>query len=239
MSSPPRRRLRLGARALLLPALLVVPAHAQSHADAGARRHAAAKEPPAAAEHAPLDGVSTLKRLPKSAQLSEAVLARLERRAARRAANLPPEDSVAPAATQPAPPLVDTAAAGAAVPSNEPLRRGEAHQRRVQAVDTGEGVTVLSNRLVLPEPRLTLAAQRSAEAVPMLDPEPAPVEAPDEPALAEVRSVTETHSLRALAGRPATSRPAPAGLGWLVWTFGLLVLGGAVAGTLWFRKKTE
>jgi hypothetical protein len=257
MSSRPRRRPRLGAAALVLQAallqavLLVVPAHAQSQSDAGARRPAAAapKEPPPPAEeppaeHAPLEGVSTLKRLPKNAQLSESVRARLERRsaAARHAANLPQDDS-ARAATAQAPSQIGSAVAlDPAAPSNEPLRRGEARQRRVQALDTGEGLTVLSNRLVLPEPRLALTAQRSAEVASELEP---PVEAPDEPALAEgssvtePQSITETHSLRALSGRPTKSRATSAGLGWLVWPFALLLLGGAVVGTLWFRKKTE
>ena len=106
----------------------------------------------------------------------------------------------------------------------------------MQAVDTEEGVTVLSNRLVLPEPRLVLTAQRAATAVD--DPEPS-VEEAEALALAEPNRVTETHSLRTLGSRPAKPAPVNAGLGWLVWPFVLLLLGGAVVGTLWFRKKTE
>lgn len=230
MSSRPRRPLRLGAQALVLQAVLsftagqVAPARAQPHADAGVAQHASPspKEPSAG-------GVSTLKRLPNSAQLSESVRARLEQRAARHAANLSQDDTAAAAA--------EAATAGPSDPSGEPLRRGEAYQRRVQALDTGRGVTELSNRLVLPEPRLMLSAQRSAPAAPEPD---APLEEEaDEPALVEATRVTETHSLRSLASRPTKVPPAAAGVSWLVWPFLLFLLGGAVVGTLWFRKKTR
>lgn len=184
-------------------------------------------------EHTPPEGVSTLKRIPNPAQLSESVRARLEQRAALHAADLAQGAqgvAAAPPVTQPAVPVQG------ALPDDAPLRRGEARQRRVQAVDTEEGVTVLSNRLVLPDPRLALTAQRTVAAEP--DPEP-PVEEDEALALSEPASVTETHSLRTLGSRPAPSNPVSAGLGWLVWPFVLFLLGGAVVGTLWFRKKTE
>jgi hypothetical protein len=218
---------------------LLVPAHAQ-HADAGVERQAAtakekaAPQEPPPAEHAPVPGVSTLKRLSNPGQLSEGVRARLEQQNARHAANLPREDLSAAGGARHEP-------AGSAPPElseNEPLRRGEARMRRVQAVDTHAGVTVLSNRLVLPEPSLVLTAQLAGSHRAEAEPE-APATEGEALAVAESPSVTETHSLRALAPRSAKSRLSSTGLGWLVWPFVLFVLGGAVVGTLWFRNKTE
>jgi hypothetical protein len=239
MSSLSRRSLRLGARALgLHAALLVMPAYAQPHADAGVQRRAAspAETPP---EHSPANGVSTLKRLTNPAQLSEGVRARLEQRAARHAANLGNESEAAAAARN----ARQAAATGElaaptpeGVPNDEPLRRGEALQRRVLAVDDGDGVTVLSNRLVLPDQRLMLTAQRANRAE--LEPSE-PAEPAEELALAESASVTETRSLRALASRPTQAKAVSTGIGWLIWPFALFVLGGAVVGALWFRRKTE
>jgi hypothetical protein len=155
------------------------------------------------------------------AQLSESVRARLqEHTLGRHASNLPAPE-VRPRHETP----------------SEPLRRGLARQRRVQAVETAEGVTVISNRLELPEPRLASMARR----------QPKPVEvAPEEEHELEVanashpESVTETHSLRAMTARPAKAKlDAGTGLGWLIWPFVLFVTTGAVVATLWFRKKTS
>jgi hypothetical protein len=153
------------------------------------------------------------------AQLSDSVRNRLQQHTLGRHASNLPAPEVKPRHETP----------------NEPLRRGLARQRRVQAVETAEGVTVISNRLELPEPRL--AAMRQAK----------PVEvAPEEAHAIEVanashpESVTETHSLRAMSARPAKAKlDTGTGLGWLIWPFVLFVTTGAVVGTLWFRKKTS
>ncbi len=239
MGAWPRRSktaagLALGAF-LLHAGVRVVPAHAATHADAGAERQAAVQkalpEPPV--EGQSTDGVSTLKTIRNPGQLSESVRARLEQRGLRHAANMPGlsaheegrgvEHSAASADM-----------AGRSLSSDEPLRRGQAHLRRVQAVETVGGVTVLSNRLQLPEPRLALTAQRVHEA------EPALLATADEGSeQAASSSVTETRSLRALSSRPSKARTPSTGLGWLIWPFVLCVATGAVVGTLWFRKKTE
>jgi hypothetical protein len=152
-------------------------------------------------------------------QLSESVRARLQEHTfGRHASNLP---------TPELKPRHET--------PNEPLRRGLARQRRVQAVETAEGVTVISNRLELPEPRLASMAMRQAKPA-----EVAP-EAERELAVANAshpESVTETHSLRAMSSRPA-KLDTGTGLGWLIWPFVLFVTTSAVVGTLWFRKKTS
>jgi hypothetical protein len=236
MRSLSRRSLRLGARVLVLhAALLVAPAHAQQHADAGLERRAAAPKPPP--EHGPANGVSTLKRITNPGQLSEGVRARLEQRAALHAASLQGDGEAAAAAQRARQGAAGTLAAVSpeGVPSDEPLRRGAAFQRRVQAVDDGDGVTVLSNRLVLPDQRLMLTAQRANRA----PAQPSPAEQAEVIALAESPNLTETRSLRALDSRPIKAKAASSGLGWLVWPFVLFVLGSAVVGTLWFRRKTE
>lgn len=104
---------------------------------------------------------------------------------------------------------------------------------RVQAVETREGITVLSNRIQLPEQRLSAAVARQ----PRPDPEPPVVEEPV--AAADPASVTETRSLRPISSRSPKAKNPSAGLGWLLWPFVLFVTTGAVVGTLWFRKKTE
>jgi hypothetical protein len=105
---------------------------------------------------------------------------------------------------------------------------------RVQAVETREGITVLSNRIQLPEQRLSAAVAKR----PLPDPEPPVVE--EAVAAANPSSITETRSLRPLSSRSAARAKNPStGLGWLLWPFVLFVTTGAVVGTLWFRKKTE
>jgi hypothetical protein len=104
---------------------------------------------------------------------------------------------------------------------------------RVQAVETDEGVTLLSNRIQLPEPRLSDAVAKR------------PLPAPERPLVEETATVadppraTETHSLRPMSSRSTKAQNSGTGLGWLLWPFVLFVTTGAVVGTLWFRKKTE
>ena len=105
---------------------------------------------------------------------------------------------------------------------------------RVQAVETDEGITLLSNRIQLPEQRLSAAVARTHLPKPV---EPRLVE--DPVALADTPNVTETHSLRPLSSRAAKANNSGSGLGWLLWPFVLFVTTGAVVGTLWFRRKTE
>jgi hypothetical protein len=211
--------------------LLALPVQAQSHADAGVQHHAAAPAEPPATEPGDRSG---LKAIPDPAQLSESVRARLQEQAAgRHPSNL---------AQEPPRPLheLPSAAAGSSAvgaPSfrrvtTEPLRRGEARMRRVQAVETVEGVTILSNRMMeLPERTLTAMAMRRP---------PPPEAVEDEPsALASGSRVTETHSLRTLASRTVTPKTHSTGLGWLLWPFALFVTTGAVVGALWFRKKVS
>jgi hypothetical protein len=209
--------------------LFVPPAWAQ-HADAGVEHRAA--RPAAPAERKPPSEASGI--LPKRIDpnmLSEGVLAGLqERTAGRQAASLPssrPELGKEPGRL-PDPTL---SATPRHAPGGEPLRRGEAHMRRVQAVETGKGVTLLSNRIhPSPEPQLAaLAAQ-----VPRERSEPP---SPAEALATEPPRVTETHSLRPSSSQ--SSKHAGTGLGWLLWPFVLFVTTGAVVGTLWFRNKTQ
>jgi hypothetical protein len=201
--------------------LLALPALAQSQADAGVQHHAAASEP--------ADRAAGLKAIPNPAQLSENVRARLQEQAAgRHPSNL---------SQAPPRPLHELPSTALGAPSfrrvdTEPLRRGEARMRRVQAVETGEGVTILSNRMVqLPERTLTAMAMRRP---------PPPEAVEDEPiTLGAGSRVTETHSLRTLASRTVTPKTHSTGLGWLLWPFGLFVTTGAVVGALWFRKKVS
>jgi hypothetical protein len=207
--------------------LLALPVRAQSHADAGVQHHAAAPASPATE---PGDRAG-LKTIPNPGQLAEGVRARLQEQAAgRHPSNLAQEP---PRPLHELPPAAGGSALGP--PSfrrveTEPLRRGEARMRRVQAVETGEGVTILSNRMVeLPERTLNAMAMRRP---------PPPEAVEDEPTrVASGSRVTETHSLRTLASRTVTPKTKSTGLGWLLWPFALFVTTGAVVGALWFRKK--
>jgi len=207
-------------------------AYAQ-HADAGVEKAAvpppaaaptAAEPPPAAGETPPAGAPSgVLPKVINPAQLSESVRARLAERAASQHPSSLPEPAAGSGESAP-----HRSRSG----TSEPLRRGQA-RTRVQAVETDEGVTLLSNRIQLSEPRLSAAvAKRSV-------PEP---EAPiaDEPLVVQDSPrITETHSLRPMSSRSTKAASGGAGLGWLLWPFVLFVTTGAVVGTLWFRRKTE
>jgi hypothetical protein len=227
---------------VLLAAAVPRPAHAQ-HADAGVEHTAATPPPPpvqpAAGVHAGSsdEPSGVLPKLINPSQLSEGTRARLAERAAGRHPTSFPAREPMPhhqlpheegATSMPAyRPRLDTA---------EPLRRGQARMR-VQAVETDDGVTLLSNRIQLPEPRISAAIAKR----PLPVPEP-PV-AEDPVAAADTPNVTETHSLRPStshnASHDAKAKNKSTGLGWLLWPFALFVTTGAVVGTLWFRKKTE
>ncbi|HTV25762.1 MAG TPA: hypothetical protein VMG12_44000 [Polyangiaceae bacterium] len=216
------------------------------HADAGVEKaaepaHAEPPTPPVEAAAAPAaeaphpNGPSgVLPKMINPGLLSESTRARLaERAGGRHASALPlPE----PQSHRELPPEVQGTAG---TPSHrlragsEPLRRGQA-RLRVQAVETDEGVTLLSNRIQLPETRLSAAVAKTPLPEP---PEPRVLEEPV--ALADTSNVTETHSLRPMSSRAAKANSASSGLGWLLWPFALFVTTGAVVGTLWFRKKTE
>lgn len=107
--------------------------------------------------------------------------------------------------------------------------------RRVQAVEAGEGITLLSNRIKA-APRVSdMISKKPREA----RDEAAPEQEEAVVAANEAPSITETRSLRPSSVRTASAKNASRGLGWLVWPFVLFVTAGAVLGTLWFRKKTE
>lgn len=243
--------------AFVLQGALVPGAARAQHSDAGVEKAAVppespAAEPPAAepaaeppaAEPAPAAPGETAPAhapsgvLPKvldPSQLSEGVRARLaERSAGKHPSRFPTRE---PDGTQPE---GEPRGGAAPVPSfgprigtSEPARRGLGRSR-VQAVETDEGVTLLSNRIQLPERRLSQAVAK----LPAPEPE---VVATEEPIAAEDSTrVTETHSLLPLSSRSSPSRKnSSTGLGWLLWPFVLFVTTGAVVGTLWFRKKTE
>jgi hypothetical protein len=235
----------LGAIALLAATM---PAHAQP-ADAGVEQKAAAPPPPSPAEAPPSPEPSpngdpagsrepsgVLPKVINPTQLSEGTRARLaERAAGRHPSSLPAQEpnarhelphEAAPGVAASVPPFRGHAGL------SEPLRRGQARMR-VQAVETREGITVLSNRIQLPEQRLSAAVAKR----PLPDPEPPVVE--EAVAAADPSSVTETRSLRPISSRSARAKNPSTGLGWLLWPFVLFVTTGAVVGTLWFRKKTE
>jgi hypothetical protein len=207
-----------------------LPALAQ-HADAGVPARAATAAPTQQKAQAEQKSDGTSGVLPKTinpALLSEGVRARLEERVSGRHASALPQ--------APEPRGASSGGLAAAAPPramNEPLRRGQA-RTRVQAVETDEGVTILSNRLQpLPTPRLaSLVAQR-----------PAPKqELPEDDGVApaavvSASDVTQTHSLRPLSSRSVKEKGT--GLGWLLWPFALFVTSAAVVSALWFRKKTE
>ena len=199
-------------------------AQAQGHPDAGVSQRSGGA------------GASTLKSIPNPGLLSEGVRASLRERAAARH----PSEIAAQASAAAAQPTSSPASAAAQStrhpPSSEPLRRGLAQQRRVQALDTGNGITVLSNRVIEPPaPRLASLARAAAG-----EAEHSVFE-PEEQASNDESQVTETRSLRALSSRRDVpkARERSLGLDWLLWPFVLLLATGAVVGTLWFSKKTE
>jgi hypothetical protein len=216
---------RLGAL-VLLAAAVPLPVHAQS-ADAGVERAAA---PPPEARPEP-SGV-----LPKAidpGQLSEATRARLaERAAARHASSVSAHEPVPRHDRPPSPAASNTTVLPyrPSVTGSDTLRRGQT-RTRVQAVETGKGVTLLSNRVHIPEPRLSAAVAKR----PLPEPEQPVVE--ESVAASDAPDVTETRSLRPMSR--SAKKNVNTGLGWLLWPFVLFVTTGAVLGTLWFRKKTE
>jgi hypothetical protein len=221
----------LGA-CVLAASLVAAPAGAQ-HADAGAA-HPAAPPPPPEEPKPPEPPSGVLPKAIDPSVLSERARASLQERAAgRHASSLPsakPGLGLAPNGQDSPARLASPATRRL---DDEPLRRGEAHQRRVQALETDQGVTLLSNRIHrLPQPRVTPLLARAP--LDHLD-EPSPNE--ETVALSsESPHVTETRSLRPGSSRRAGSST---GLGWLLWPFVLFIATGAVLGTLWFRKKTE
>lgn len=108
---------------------------------------------------------------------------------------------------------------------SETARRiGDARMRRVQAFDTGRGVTILSNRLAeLPSP--THVAAR----------EPEPISAREGKTLLQPTELTETRSLRAAAA-PV---PRDADLhGWL-WPLAALLAVSAALAALVYRRAAS
>jgi hypothetical protein len=235
------KRASLGARTLALCALATLfvasPARAQ-HADAGTERQATRPAAPPEAKP-PTEASGILPKAIDPSVLSEGARASLQERSGGR---LPPNlQSPRPELGQGSSRLTDSPFSGGAPGLAarqrlaEPVRRGEAHQRRVQALETAEGITLLSNRIhPLPEPRVSPLVARTSR-------EPIADSPPDQPSLvasSEPANVTETRSLRPGAAHLASSRSGT-GLGWLLWPFVLFVTTGAVVGTLWFRKKTQ
>lgn len=218
--------------ALCVVALWALPARAQ-HADAGVPH--AADAPPAAEPKAPPEPSGVLPKTIDPNLLSERTRASLqERTAGRHASSLPAPNAEAARDPSRRPEAPSSSTTFRQQPTGEPQRRGDALMRRVQAVETGEGVTLLSNRIK--------AAPRVSDMIPKKPREPRDETAPEqEEAVAanESPSITETRSLRPASARSAGAKNASRGLGWLVWPFVLFVTAGAVLGTLWFRKKTE
>jgi hypothetical protein len=108
--------------------------------------------------------------------------------------------------------------------SEAAARRGEARMRRVQSIETDDGVTILSNRFLdSPDPR-RVARQALVRAQP-----------PGEAVIDEPQS-TETRSLRSVPATPATGDEGDT---WPSWPLFLLPLmaAGVTSGVLWFRKK--
>jgi hypothetical protein len=246
MGSRPSWSTSFGAWALAAFALhaAISPSTARAqHADAGVQRQARA---PAVVEPKPPAEVSAggaSGELPKAidpALLSDGTRAGLaERAAGRHPGSLP---SPRPDVREPGA-LSDSTVAGARfAPSRsramgEPVRRGEAHMRRVQALETDEGITLLSNRInaLSGSPRLASIIAEQPPPRPLPDAPPAEEEA----VVRAEPGVTETHSLKPLSSRRLEAKSKGSGLGWLLWPFVLFVTSGAVVGTLWFRKKTD
>jgi hypothetical protein len=210
-----------------------LPARAQ-HADAGTSHAAGA--PPSAEPKAPPEPSGVLPKTIDPNMLSERTRAGLqERTAGRHASSLPAPSAEVP--REPSRPLEPSSSSATfrQQPISEPQRRGDAHMRRVQAVEAGEGITLLSNRIKA-APRVSdMISKKPREA----RDEAAPEQEEAVVAANEAPSITETRSLRPSSVRTASAKNASRGLGWLVWPFVLFVTAGAVLGTLWFRKKTE
>jgi hypothetical protein len=206
-----------------LPARLAL---GQGHPDAGARHATGGAGAPGELVQSPM-----LKSIPNSALLSERARAQLaERAGTRHPSQLAAREPPAARAPTPAP---SAAPSPRAPGGNEPLRRGIAHLRRVQALDTGDGITVLSNRLrEPPAPRLASMAAPAQPELALAEPE----EHAD-----RASRVTETRSLRAVSSRREVpkARERSLGIDWFLWPFILLLATGAVIGTLWFSKKTQ
>jgi hypothetical protein len=208
------------------------------HADAGVQRQAraAVAEPKRPTESSSGGAAGELPKAIDPAMLSESVRAGLaERAAGRHPGGLP---SARPDLHEPgARPSGSPFAARRNHIVDEPLRRGEAHMRRVQALETDEGITLLSNRInsLSGSPRLaSVIAEQPPPPQPLHDSPPAE----DETVVSAEPGVTATHSLRPSSSR-LEARNTGSGLGWLLWPFVLFVTTGAVVGALWFRKKTE
>jgi hypothetical protein len=107
----------------------------------------------------------------------------------------------------------------------------EARKTRTLAIETSDGVTVLSNQK-LGDPSLPEAPSARAEVAAVV---PAAVRPPGETIL-EPRQSTRTHSLR--AGPSGAREGGALGLGWAVPML-LLLASSTVAGALWWRKKTH
>jgi len=201
---------------------------AEGQPDAGAARRSSRS---AAAPGERRIGSPLLKSIPNAnSALSEGVRARLaERAAARHPSEIAAHE---PAATAPKPSATLTPAPPA---FTEPMRRGIAHQRRVQALDTGNGITVLSNRVTEPPALRSTTFRPSTRGEAELAPTQPETLANDD------SRFTETRSLRALSSRREVpqARERSLGLGWLIWPFVLLLATGAVVGTLWFSKKAQ
>jgi hypothetical protein len=226
---------------VVIAALMPLPARAQ-HADAGVEQRAATPppvEPPAPSNDSNTSATGNepsgvLPKLIDPNQLSEGTRARLaERAAGRHASSLPARE---PAPRQEA---SQQGAPGPVPPYRPRISGAEALQgargrTRVQALETDEGVTLLSNRIQLSESRISAAVAKQPR-----PPAPEPPVVEETVATADSPSITETRSLRPLSSRSAKAKDASTGLGWLLWPFVLFVTTGAVVGTLWFRKKTD
>ena len=120
------------------------------------------------------------------------------------------------------PPVPLPAEAAAAV-SETARRIGEARMRRVEAFDTGKGVTILSNRFSESPSSIRVASQ-PREPIPPREGE----------SIVDPPALTETRSLRAAA----TSAPTRGNVdhrGWL-WPLAALLTVSAGLGTLLYRK---
>ncbi len=161
------------------------------------------------------------KAIPASALLSERVQATLAERA--RAAQPAPM-----ANTAEAPPTVSPAPAPPAAPptlSEAAARRGEARLRRVQSIETDDGVTILSNRFLdSPDPR------RAASRAPLVRSQPQGETVINEP------QVTETRSLRTAEPTLATREEGDTSEDWQLPLL-VFVAAGLISGAVWLRMK--
>jgi hypothetical protein len=226
--------------ALSLHAAVLPSAARAQHADAGVQRQAraAVAEPKRPAETSSGGASGVLPKAIDPGMLSESVRAGLaERAAGGHPGSLPSGPDLREPAARAATPSGTPFAARRNRLADEPLRRGEAHMRRVQALETDEGVTLLSNRItsLSGSPRLASVLAEQPPLQPRRDSPPAE----DETVVSAEPGVTATHSLRPSSSRRLEAKNTGSGLGWLLWPFVLFVTAGAVVGTLWFRKKTE